>query len=61
MVSTIAFPSLPWIFSRWRTTVVVLGLMAASLVILSFFTAWLVWTSAYVGVALIRAGSRRCG
>jgi uncharacterized RmlC-like cupin family protein len=26
---------------------------------LSFFTAWLVWTSAYVGVALVRAGVRR--
>src|SRR5215471_13350803 len=46
MVSTIPFPPLAWIFAGWRTTVVVLGLMAASLVVLSFFTAWLVWTSA---------------
>ena len=59
MVSTIAFPSLAWIFAGWRTTVVVLGLMGVSLVGLSFFTAWLLWTSAYVGVALVRAGSRR--
>jgi hypothetical protein len=33
--------------------------MGLSLVGLSFFTAWLVWTSAYVGVALVRAGARR--
>jgi CDP-diacylglycerol--serine O-phosphatidyltransferase len=59
MISTIAFPSLAWIFAGWRTTVVVLGLMGVSLVGLSFFTAWLVWTSAYVGVALVRAGARR--
>jgi CDP-diacylglycerol--serine O-phosphatidyltransferase len=59
MVSTIAFPSLAWIFAGWRTTVIVLGLMGVSLVGLSFFTAWLVWTSAYVGVALVRAGARR--
>jgi phosphatidylserine synthase len=59
MVSTIAFPSLAWIFAGWRTIVVVLGLMVVSLVCLPFFTAWLVWTSAYVGVALVRAGSHR--
>ena len=59
MVSTIAFPSLAWIFAGWRTTGVVLGLMGVSLVGLSFFTAWLVWTSAYVGIALARAGARR--
>jgi ABC-type amino acid transport system permease subunit len=39
--------------------VVVVGLMGVSLVALSFLTAWLVWTSAYVGVALVRAGVRR--
>src|SRR5215813_4934833 len=59
MVSTIAFPSLGWIFAGWRPTVVVLGLMGLSLVGLSFFTAWLVWTSAYVGMTLVRAGARR--
>jgi CDP-diacylglycerol--serine O-phosphatidyltransferase len=59
MVSTIPFPSLTWLFAGWRTTGVVLGLMGASLVGLSFFTAWLVWTSAYVGVALIRAVAHR--
>jgi phosphatidylserine synthase len=59
MVSTIAFPSLAGIFAGWRSTVVVLGLMGVSLVALSFFTAWLVWTSAYVGVAVVRAGVRR--
>jgi CDP-diacylglycerol---serine O-phosphatidyltransferase len=52
MVSTIAFPSLAWIFAGWRST-------GVSLVAWSFFTAWLVWTSAYVGVALVRAGARR--
>jgi len=26
---------------------------------LPFFTAWLVWTSAYVGVALVRAATGR--
>ena len=59
MISTIAFPSLSWIFAGWRPTVVVLGLMGVSLVSLSFFTAWLVWTSVYVMVALVRAGARR--
>jgi CDP-diacylglycerol--serine O-phosphatidyltransferase len=59
MVSTIAFPSLAWLFAGWRPTVVVLGLMGVSLMGLSFFTAWLVWTSAYVGVALARAVARR--
>jgi len=56
MVSTIPFPALAWVFAGWRSPVM-LGLMAASLMVLSFFTAWLVWTSVYVGVALIRAGS----
>ena len=59
MVSTIPFPSLAWIFAGWWTTVVVLGLMGVSLLGLSFFTAWLLWTSAYVGVALVRASARR--
>ncbi len=61
MVSTIPFPALAWIFARRRSTVVVLGLMGVSLVGLSFFTAWLLWTSAYVGVALVRASARRFG
>jgi CDP-diacylglycerol--serine O-phosphatidyltransferase len=56
MVSTIAFPALVWIFAGWRTTVLVLVLMGVSLLRLPFFTAWLVWTSAYVGIALVRAG-----
>jgi hypothetical protein len=30
--------------------------MGVSLLRLPFFTAWLVWTSAYVGIALVRAG-----
>jgi len=59
MVSTIAFPSLTWILTGWRTTVAMLGCMGVSLLVLPFVTAWLVWTSVYVGVALIRAGVRR--
>ena len=59
MVSTIPFPALAWFFMGWRSTVVILGLMGASLVGLPFFTAWLVWTSAYVGVALVRAATGR--
>ena len=51
--------ALPWLYGVWRPTVVVLGLVGVSLVGLSFFTAWLVWTSAYVGVALARAVARR--
>jgi len=58
MVSTIPFPALAWFFMGWRTMVVMLGLMGASLVGLPFFTAWLVWTSAYVGVALVCAATR---
>jgi len=58
MVSTIPFPALTWLFAEWWRTVVVLGLMGVSLVGLSFFTAWLLWTSAYVGVALVRASAR---
>lgn len=59
MVSTIPFPALTWVFAGWRRTVVVLGLMGVSLVGLSCFTAWLLWTSAYVGVALVRASARQ--
>jgi CDP-diacylglycerol--serine O-phosphatidyltransferase len=58
MVSTIPFPALTWIFAGRRRTVVVLGLMGLSLVGLSFFTAWLLWTSTYVGVAVVRASAR---
>ena len=59
MVSTMPFPALAWLFADWRTTVVVLGLMGVSLVGLSFFTAWLVWISVYVGGAVVRAASLR--
>jgi CDP-diacylglycerol--serine O-phosphatidyltransferase len=61
MVSTIPFPALAGILAGRRATVVVLGLMGVSLVGLSFFTAWLLWTSVYVGVAVVRACARRVG
>jgi CDP-diacylglycerol--serine O-phosphatidyltransferase len=54
MVSTIPFPALAGLLAGWRTTVVVLGLMGATLVTLPFFTTWLVWTSVYVGMAVVR-------
>jgi phosphatidylserine synthase len=57
-VSTIPFPALAWILARWRSTVMVLGLMGVSLVGLSFLTAWLLSTSAYVGVSLVRASAQ---
>jgi hypothetical protein len=50
MGSTIPFPALIWIYAGWRRPVVGLGFMGLSLVGLSFFTAWLLWTSAYVGL-----------
>jgi hypothetical protein len=59
MVSTIPFPALAWVCAGWRRTVVVLGLMGVSLVGLSVFTAWLLWTGVYVGVALVRASARQ--
>ncbi|MGE3541155.1 MAG: phosphatidylcholine/phosphatidylserine synthase [Candidatus Tectimicrobiota bacterium] len=58
MVSTIPFPALPWFFASWRTTVGLLALLGVSLLLLPFFTAWLVWTGTYVGVGLIRALAR---
>jgi hypothetical protein len=36
----------------------VLGLMGVSLVGLSFLTAWLLSTSTYVGVSLVRASAQ---
>jgi CDP-diacylglycerol--serine O-phosphatidyltransferase len=54
MVSTIAFPSLAGLFAGWRSTVVVLGLMGVTLGTFPFFTTWLVWTSIYIGVALVQ-------
>jgi CDP-diacylglycerol--serine O-phosphatidyltransferase len=58
MVSTIPFPALAGLVAGWRTTVVVLGLIGATLVTLPFFTTWLVWTSVYVGGAVVRWGAR---
>jgi CDP-diacylglycerol--serine O-phosphatidyltransferase len=58
MVSTIPFPSLAGLLAGWRTTVMVLGLMGATLVTLPFFTTWLMWTSVYIGVAVVRWGAR---
>jgi CDP-diacylglycerol--serine O-phosphatidyltransferase len=59
MASTIAFPSLAGIFSERRNNLVLLVLMGASLLVLPIVHAGFVWLSAYVGVALARAGYRR--
>jgi CDP-diacylglycerol--serine O-phosphatidyltransferase len=59
MVSTIPFPALAGLVTGWRTTAVVLGLIVATLVTLPFFTTWLVWTSIYVGVAVVRWATRQ--
>jgi CDP-diacylglycerol---serine O-phosphatidyltransferase len=58
MVSTIAFPSLGGIFSERRTGVVVIAFVGLSLLCMSFFRAWFLWVTAYVGFALTRAGYR---
>jgi CDP-diacylglycerol--serine O-phosphatidyltransferase len=59
MVSTIAFPSVYWIFSGRKKNVLILSLFGISLMITSFFTAWFFWTNTYLGLALARASYRR--
>jgi CDP-diacylglycerol---serine O-phosphatidyltransferase len=56
MVSTIAFPSFFWVFSGRRRSALLLALFGISLLITSFFNAWFLWTNAYLGVSLARAG-----
>jgi CDP-diacylglycerol--serine O-phosphatidyltransferase len=59
MVSTIAFPSIYWVFSGRKKNVLILSMFGISLIITTFFTAWFFWTNTYLGLALARAGYRR--
>lgn len=59
MVSTIAFPSIYWVFSGRKKNVLILSMFGISLIITSFFTAWFFWTNTYLGLALARAGYRQ--
>ncbi len=59
MVSTIAFPSIHWVFSGRKKSVLVLSMLGISLIITPFFTAWFFWNNTYLGLALGRAGFRR--
>ncbi|MCA9939205.1 MAG: CDP-alcohol phosphatidyltransferase family protein [Anaerolineales bacterium] len=56
MVSTIRFPSLAWVVSRKRLTVVFLSVMAVSLLFWPFVLTWFMFTNGYLGVSLVRAG-----
>lgn len=55
MVSTISFPSFYWIFAG-RKKLLLLSLFGLSLLLTHFFHAWFLWTNAYLGLALARAG-----
>lgn len=59
MVSTIAFPSVYWLFSRRRTSVVLIVLFGVSLLLTTPFGAGFFWHNAYMGLALARAGYKR--
>jgi CDP-diacylglycerol---serine O-phosphatidyltransferase len=59
MVSTIAFPSIHWVFSGRKKSAFVLSMLGISLIITPFFTAWFFWNNTYLGLALGRAGFRR--
>lgn len=59
MISTIAFPSIYWVFSGRYKNVVILSLFGVSLIITTFFSAWFFWTNAYLGLSLARAGYKR--
>ncbi|MCA9958873.1 MAG: CDP-alcohol phosphatidyltransferase family protein [Chloroflexota bacterium] len=56
MVSTIPFPSFFWIFSRKKTNIALVSLFGVSILVTTFFPAWFIWTNAYLGLALARAG-----
>ncbi|MFQ5399338.1 MAG: CDP-alcohol phosphatidyltransferase family protein [Anaerolineae bacterium] len=58
MVSKIAFPSFRWVFSGKRKNALLVFLFGVSLLKLSFFNAWFLWTNAYLGISLARAGYR---
>jgi CDP-diacylglycerol--serine O-phosphatidyltransferase len=58
MVSTISFPSIHWILSGRRRRAVLLILVGTSLLKIPFFNAWFIWTNAYLGLSVARAGYR---
>lgn len=59
MVSTISFPSFMWIFSGKKRNALLLVLFGTSLTQLPFFNAWFLWTNAYLGLSLARAGYKK--
>lgn len=56
MVSTIPFPSFFWVFSSRRKNLLLISLFGISIWLTPFFNAWFLWTNAYLGVSLARAG-----
>jgi CDP-diacylglycerol--serine O-phosphatidyltransferase len=58
MVSKISFPSMKWVFSGRRRNALLIVLVGTSLLQLPFLDAWFVWTNAYLGISLARAGYR---
>jgi CDP-diacylglycerol--serine O-phosphatidyltransferase len=58
MVSKISFPSVFWVFSGRRRNTLLVLLVGTSLLKMPLFDAWFVWTNAYLGVSLARAGYR---
>ncbi len=59
MVSTIEFPSLKGVFSGWRKSAIILSLFGVSVTQMPIFAAWFLWTNAYLGLYVARAGYKR--
>ena len=57
MVSRISFPSIVWLFSRWWANLFYMAYFVITLVFLqlSFFHAWFLFNSGYLGLAIARA------
>ncbi len=56
MVSMIRFPSLAWVISRKRLTMVFLSMIVVSLFFWPFVLTWFLFTNGYLGASLVRAG-----
>lgn len=58
MASKISFPPVNWVLSGRRRRTLLLLLVGTSLLKMPFFNAWFIWTNAYLGLSLARAGYR---
>lgn len=60
MISRLSCPSIVWLFSRWWANLFYMLYFIVALIILqlSFFHAWFLFNSGYLGLAVMRAGYR---